>query len=374
MLRNIVISVIGGILTLTFGIILALLLSPAIKVIPNLAPLSAQIAGLALIITAILAGWLAAMLSGVRGLRALIPSFGVGIVAAFLIGFIVLLLLKGIGNPLIFGWRGMIFVLWSAILGGALFVRGHALVFSSLSFILICLISFLTYQDYEYITGINGIYSQNLTISSENIILGATITIPSNIKEKLPGVVLIPGSGPQDRDETFGLHNATFREIALFLSQNGFVVLRYDKRGAGSSSGVFTESGLYDFAKDAENAFLYLKSRPEVDSSKVFLLGHSYGGKVATIVASRHPETAGLILLACVASKEPDNILRQNQFIAYAKGMNTKERKKHFEDLKAWFNGVKNNKYQYYEDYFGPDGLAEKLQKTQKVNPIPPIW
>jgi len=150
--------------------------------------------------------------------------------------------------------------------------------------------------------------------------------------------------------------------------------IRYDKRGVGQSGGDFLASGLYDFARDAESVFNYLKSREEVDSSKIFLIGHSYGGKVATIVSSRHPEVAGLILLACVASQEPDNLIRQNKFISEAKKESDEERKARLEMLDSWAEKVKNRDLLNYSDYFRPNELSKEFQKMQQANPLPPVW
>ncbi|MCP2605827.1 alpha/beta fold hydrolase [Candidatus Aminicenantes bacterium AC-335-O07] len=263
----------------------------------------------------------------------------------------------------------MLLMVFSAILGGSLFIRNFSL--SVFCFVLILIILLIPYKES---ISVNDIESQEVIISSKEISLGATLTLPANRKRKIPGVLLVPGSGPQNRDETFGILNATFRELALYLSKNGFAVLRYDKRGVGKSTGVFTESGLYDFAEDAENAYLYLRTLPEIDSSKIFLIGHSYGGKVATIVASQHQEIAGLILLACVASKEPDNLLRQHHFIANARGMDLSEKIKYFKELEEWFVGVRENKYKNYEDYFSPEGLSKRLKKLMRINPLPPVW
>ncbi len=205
--------------------------------------------------------------------------------------------------------------------------------------------------------------------------LGATLTFPkTNSVSKLPGILLIHGSGKQDRDETFGLFNGTFREMAMFLSENGFATIRYDKRGVGQSGGDFLASGLYDFARDAESVFNYLKSKEEVDSSQIFLIGHSYGGKVATMVSSWHQEVAGLALLACVASQEPDNLIRQNKFISEAKKESDEQRKARLEMLDSWAEKVRNRDLQNYNDYFRPNELPREFQKMQQANPLPPLW
>ncbi|MGA1044594.1 MAG: alpha/beta hydrolase family protein, partial [Phycisphaerales bacterium] len=100
----------------------------------------------------------------------------------------------------------------------------------------------------------------------------------------VPGVVLVSGSGPQDRDETIFGHKP-FLVLADALTRGGIAVLRYDDRGVGGSGGDFGSATTFEFATDADAATEYLKSVPEVDSSKVGLIGHSEGGLVAPIVA-----------------------------------------------------------------------------------------
>ena len=367
--RNLIISVTGGILIVSFSVTLFFFLFAITKFQPVLGLFNFIIMGLVLIIPSFIGGWLGAILSGKRHFKALFPSIGIGLISVIFMWIIKFTLFSNSGNLFIFSWKGMLLIVFSAILGGSLSIRNFFL-----SIVCFLSIAFILLIPMEKSISINGVESQEVVISSNNITLGATLTMPANRRGKIPGVLLIPGSGPQNRDETFGLLNATFRELALFLSKNGFVVLRYDKRGVGKSTGIFTESGLYDFAEDAENAYLYLRTLPEIDSSKIFLLGHSYGGKVATIVASRHQEIAGLILLACVASKEPDNLLRQHRFIANARGMDLDEKTKYFKELEDWFSGVRENKYKNYEDYFSAGGLSERLKKLMRINPLPPVW
>jgi fermentation-respiration switch protein FrsA (DUF1100 family) len=116
--------------------------------------------------------------------------------------------------------------------------------------------------------------------------LAGTLTIPkvASPAAPVPGVVLVSGSGPQDRDETIFGHKP-FLVLADALTRGGIAVLRYDDRGVGGSGGDFGSATTFEFATDADAATEYLKSVPEVDSSKVGLIGHSEGGLVAPIVA-----------------------------------------------------------------------------------------
>ncbi len=116
--------------------------------------------------------------------------------------------------------------------------------------------------------------------------LSGTLTLPPNASAEtpVPGIVLVSGSGPQDRDETIFGHKP-FLVLADALTRGGLAVLRYDDRGVGGSGGDFASATTFEFATDADAATEHLKSLPEVDAAKVGLLGHSEGGLVVPIVA-----------------------------------------------------------------------------------------
>ncbi|WP_299890207.1 alpha/beta hydrolase [uncultured Lacinutrix sp.] len=131
---------------------------------------------------------------------------------------------------------------------------------------------------------------------AENIKLAGTLTLPKNVKK--PAVaILISGSGPQDRNESLAGHKP-FLVLADYLTNNGIAILRYDDRGTAKSEGDFMSATTFDFATDTEAAVTYLKTRNDIDISKIGLIGHSEGGLIAPIVASRNKDIAFLISLA----------------------------------------------------------------------------
>lgn len=125
---------------------------------------------------------------------------------------------------------------------------------------------------------------------------GATLTYPS-AKKKYPLVILITGSGKQDRDETLFEHKP-FAVIADHLTKSGYAVLRVDDRGIGQSNGNFASSTSADFAMDVEEHIRYARTLDMIDGTKIGLCGHSEGGLIAPLVASKDPGIAFLILLA----------------------------------------------------------------------------
>ena len=132
--------------------------------------------------------------------------------------------------------------------------------------------------------------------NANNIRLAGTLTTPKNIKNP-PVAILISGSGAQNRDEELFGHRP-FLVLADYLTNNGIAVLRYDDRGTAESEGDFENATTFDFANDAEAGIEYLKSRKEFKKSKIGLIGHSEGGLIAPIVASKKDDVAFNILLA----------------------------------------------------------------------------
>ena len=117
------------------------------------------------------------------------------------------------------------------------------------------------------------------------------------INKKYPVAILITGSGQQDRDETLFEHKP-FAVIADYLTRRGIAVLRVDDRGKGESAGDLRKATTSDFADDVLTSIRYLKTRNDIDTSRIGLIGHSEGGLIAPIVYSRWPHIHYMILLA----------------------------------------------------------------------------
>ena len=126
--------------------------------------------------------------------------------------------------------------------------------------------------------------------------LAGTLTLPL-AKAPVPALVLLTGSGPQDRDESVFGHRP-FLVLADHLTRRGYAVLRMDDRGVGGSSGDLAEAALGDLAGDALAAVRYLQKREEIDARRIGLAGHSEGALAATIAAVRSADVAFLVLMA----------------------------------------------------------------------------
>jgi uncharacterized protein len=156
-----------------------------------------------------------------------------------------------------------------------------------------------------------------------SIKLSGTLTMPQ-VTGKFPAIILVTGSGPQNRNEELMGHKP-FLVLADMLTNMGFVVLRYDDRGVGKSEGDFATATTYDFAEDAASALQYLRGRPEVDTSRLGVLGHSEGGIVAEILASEPGVVTFAVLLAGPALKGEEILKMQSKLISRNSGIPEKQ-------------------------------------------------
>lgn len=160
---------------------------------------------------------------------------------------------------------------------------------------------------------------EEVKFKNNQIELAGTLTYPKT-GSNFPAVILIHGSGPNNRNqELFG--HQMFKDIASDLTKSGIAVLRYDKRGIGQSTGSFEKAILKDFASDVAAALAFLKSHSKIDSTKIGLLGHSEGGMIAPMVATKHPEISFVILLAGPGVSGADVLLLQQKLISSSMGL-----------------------------------------------------
>ncbi len=186
--------------------------------------------------------------------------------------------------------------------------------------------------------------------------LAGTLSIPTG-DGPFPAVIMITGSGPQDRNETL-LGHKPFLVIADYLTRSGIAVLRYDDRGVGSSGGDFKTATSYDFATDAQAAFDFLITQPHINPAKIGLAGHSEGGMIAPIVAAKNSKVAFIILLAGPGTTGKQILLSQAALIAAAE--NTPE-----EDIKKTI-AINSKIYDLIESQKDPKKLATDLRAFLK--------
>ena len=149
--------------------------------------------------------------------------------------------------------------------------------------------------------------------------LAGTLTLPRG-GGRHPAILLLPGSGPLDRDAVVAGHRTSL-VIADQLTRSGFVVLRFDKRGVSRSTGVFADAALTDFAADAEAALAYLRARSDVDPRRVLVLGHSEGSLIAAMLLSRVHGLAGGILIGAPAQRGDSLMVSRARALLAARGV-----------------------------------------------------
>lgn len=167
-------------------------------------------------------------------------------------------------------------------------------------------------------------YTENVKFSNAKagIELAGTLTLPEQTGV-YPAVILITGSGPQDRDETMMGHKP-FLVLSNHLTKNGIATLRYDDRGVAESTGNFKAATTIDFTTDVEAAISFLKTRPEINQDQIGLIGHSEGGLIAPIIASRTSAISFIVLLAAPGIVGTEAILLQKKLLGRVDGQSEK--------------------------------------------------
>ena len=225
-------------------------------------------------------------------------------------------------------------------------------------------------------------YAEDVTFKNNkaNVTLVGTLTLPQK-EGNYPVVILITGSGPQNRDEEI-LGHKPFLVISDYLTRNGIAVLRYDDRGVAKSTGDFKTATTADFATDVESAISYLKTRKEINAKKIGLIGHSEGGTIAPIVASKSKDVDFIVLLAGQGLSGDKLMLLQKEKIEQAMHIDEKEISKGQEIFSGAYRiileshtddtNLKNKLNTYFNQSF--DNKLPEEQVNAITNSITTTW
>jgi len=175
----------------------------------------------------------------------------------------------------------------------------------------------------------------------DDVVLAGTLTFPKE-GSNFPAVVMITGSGGQDRNEEL-LGHKPFLVIADYLTKNGIAVLRFDDRGIAQSTGDHSKATSENFARDALAAVQFLKERKEIDKTKIGLIGHSEGGMIAPLAAIQSDDVGFIVMMAGLGIPGDSILYLQGELIQRAEGTSEEEIQKNLKQQREIFSIVKNS-------------------------------
>lgn len=176
--------------------------------------------------------------------------------------------------------------------------------------------------------------------ATEPCSLGATLSMPTG-DDAVPGVVIVHGNGPVDRDLTVG-PNKPYKDLAWGLASRGIAVLRYDKRTAACNIDLANATIDDVVTDDALTAIDRLRAQDRVRDDRVVLLGHSIGGTLAPRIAARDGSLAGAVLLAPLGRSVPRALLEQNRYLAELDGQVTAAEERRLERIRALVERIRS--------------------------------
>ncbi len=211
-------------------------------------------------------------------------------------------------------------------------------------------------KDYPY--NVEEVVIKNKTA---DLNLAGTLTMPKGgLAKKI--VILISGSGPQNRDEEIvAFNHRPFLVLSDHLTREGIAVLRYDDRGVGESTGDFSSATSADFATDVNAVIDYIKSRKDLKNLSLGLAGHSEGGMIAPMVAAKNKAVDFVILLAAPGIATDELMLKQTKDLGILSGESSEVLEKTYELNKSLYTYIKNNSN--LEDGKFKSELKELLEK-----------
>lgn len=227
-----------------------------------------------------------------------------------------------------------------------------------------------TYQLAPYVK-LEMFFEQKVNIKTGNCTLPGILTIPRT-GDKFPIVILVHGSGPNDKDESIG-NNKPFKDLADGLGSKGIAVLRYDKR-----TKVYSNKSKEDINKltvkdeyldDVSSAIRLVKGRKEIDRNNIYVIGHSQGGMLAPRIAKLNSDLKGIVMMAAPAGRFEASLI--DQLIHISEGNLSDEEKREMDAMKAKIEKVKHNDFSKNsaENLFGlPESYWRDLNHYHQID------
>ncbi|MBF6354813.1 alpha/beta fold hydrolase [Nocardia higoensis] len=218
---------------------------------------------------------------------------------------------------------------------------------------------------------------EDVDFAAGDLTVAGTVTLPEG-QGPFPAVVLITGSGPQNRDEELFGHKP-FLLIADTLTRAGYAVLRTDDRGVGGTGGDLNTASYDDLARDVESGIDYLRGRPDIDPARIGLFGHSEGGYLAPLVAARPDSGVAFAVLMAGPSVDGGSVLiEQTRAIMAASGSTAEEIDKQLatttEMLSLLLAGDLEGARAVYDRSLADMPEQARESAVEAVNPITPYY
>jgi uncharacterized protein len=205
--------------------------------------------------------------------------------------------------------------------------------------------------------------------STAGITLAGTLTTPKE-GGPFPAVVLVTGSGPQDRNEAL-LGHKPFLVLSDYLTRRGIAVLRYDDRGVGQSGGNFSTATTQDFVNDAIAGIKFLETRPDIRKNETGIIGHSEGGLVGPLAAIKSNDVNFIVMMAGPGVSGREILIAQSRLIEKAMGMSDEKIDENIKLSKNIYNIAENEKdssvaaekiIKLYQDYYATLDSTDKQE------------
>lgn len=189
----------------------------------------------------------------------------------------------------------------------------------------------------------DGITETALSITTQDYKLPALLTVPKNVTQNVPAVILVHGSGPNDKDQTIG-GSAIFKDLAHGLAQQGIAVLRYDKRTLVYAQEMDPEMITLkdETIDDVGSAVTLLQNTNGIDKEQIYILGHSLGAMALPLIAQENESIAGFIALASPARKLEELILEQSTYLLSLQMFDKEQSDSILEDYKRQIKSIQS--------------------------------